>query len=90
MQEENGRKIRVLIVDDDKPIAELLREILSTNDRRVDVCNDGVVAIENIQKTVYDLIIVDLVMPRVGGLDVLKYAKTANPDVIVIILTGYA
>jgi len=90
VQEENGLQIRVLIVDDDKPIAELLREILSTNDRRVDVCNDGVVAIENIQKTVYDLIIVDLVMPRVGGLDVLKYAKTANPDVIVIILTGYA
>lgn len=90
MEEENGFQIKVLIVDDDKPIAELLKELISTNERCVDVCNDGVIAIENMQKTVYDLIIVDLVMPRVGGLDVLKYAKTVNPDVIVIILTGYA
>jgi YesN/AraC family two-component response regulator len=90
VEEENGLQIKVLIVDDDQPIAELLKELISTNERSVDVCNDGVDAIESIQKTIYDLIIVDLVMPRVGGLDVLKYAKTVNPDAIVIILTGYA
>ncbi|MCK4817758.1 response regulator, partial [bacterium] len=46
--------------------------------------------IESIQKNFYDLIIVDLVMPKVGGLDILKYAKKTNPDVLVIIITGHA
>jgi YesN/AraC family two-component response regulator len=54
------------------------------------VCYDGVAAIERIQQNTYHLIVADLIMPKVGGLDVLKYAKKINPDVIVIIITGYA
>ena len=45
---------------------------------------------KRIQNTSYDLIIADLVMPGLSGLDLLKYAKEVNPDVIVIIITGYA
>jgi DNA-binding NtrC family response regulator len=58
--------------------------------RSVDVCYNGLDGIERIQNDRYDLIIVDLVMPKIGGLDVLKYAKKENPDVLVIIITGYA
>ena len=90
MHEEIGLQIKILIVDDDKVVAAILKDLLSDRDRSVDVCHDGLAAIEGIQKNSYDLIIVDLVMPRMGGLDVLKYAKRVNPDVIVIIITGYA
>ena len=90
MHEEIGLQIKILIVDDDKIIADILKDLLSERGRSVDVCHDGLAAIERIQKNFYDLIIVDLVMPRVGGLDVLKYARKINPDVIVIIITGYA
>jgi len=86
----DGLQINILIVDDDKVIADILKDLLSERGQAVDVCYDGLDAVESIQKNVYDLIIVDLVMPRIGGLDVLKYAKKINPDVIVIIITGYA
>ncbi len=90
MHEEIGLQIKILIVDDDKVIADILKDLLADRERSVDVCYDGLASVESIQKNFYDLIIVDLVMPRVGGLDVLKYAKKINPDVIVIIITGYA
>jgi DNA-binding NtrC family response regulator len=86
----DGLQINILIVDDDKAIADILKDLLSERRHAVDVCYDGLAAVESIQKNFYDLIIVDLVMPRIGGLDVLKYAKKINPNVIVIIITGYA
>lgn len=90
MHKEIGLQTKILIVDDDKIIADILKDLLSERGRSVDVCYDGLASVECIQKNFYDLIIVDLVMPKVGGLDVLKYAKKINPDVIVIIITGYA
>ncbi|MFH1351133.1 MAG: response regulator [Pseudomonadota bacterium] len=90
MSEETGTKIKILILDDDKIIADMFGDLISENGRTVDVCYDGLTALENIQKNLYDIIIVDLIMPKVGGLDILKYAKQINLDVIVIIITGYA
>jgi len=84
------QQIKILIVDDEKAVADILKDCISDKDRSIDVCHDGLDGIDHIQKNLYDLIIVDLVMPKVGGLDVLKYAKKANPDVLVIIITGYA
>jgi DNA-binding response OmpR family regulator len=90
MSEETESHVKILIVDDDKIIADILRDLLSEKNRLVDVCYDGFSAIENMQKSLYDLIIVDMVMPGMGGLDLLKFAKKINPDVVVIIVTGYA
>jgi DNA-binding response OmpR family regulator len=90
MHEELGLQTKILIIDDDKTIADVVRDHISAPERPVDVCYDGLSAIESIQKNFYDLIIVDLVMPKIGGLDLLKYAKKINPDIIVIIITGYA
>ena len=90
MVEEKSLQIRVLIVDDDKSIAEVLEGLISNNERTVHVCHDGVTALERIEKHPYDLILVDLIMPKVGGLDILKYAKKINPEIMVVILTGYA
>jgi DNA-binding response OmpR family regulator len=90
MHKETGLQINILIVDDDKAIADILKDFLSGKGRSVEVRYDGLAAIECLQAAHFDLVIVDLVMPGVGGLDVLKYAKEINPDVIVIIITGYA
>ena len=91
MHTKRGPNIKILIVDDDKVVADVLGDLISENgERTVDVCYDGLSAIETIQKNLYDLLIVDLVMPRVGGLDLLKYARKVNPDIIVVIITGYA
>lgn len=85
-----NQQVNILIVDDEKAVADILKDCISDKERSVDVCYDGLEGIDHIQNNFYDLIIVDLVMPKVGGLDVLKYAKKTNPDVLVIIITGYA
>ena len=91
MLEETSRQIKILIIDDEKAVADILKDFLSNNkEKSVDACYDGLAGIESIQKNFYDLIIVDLVMPKVGGLDILRYAKKTNPDVLVIIITGHA
>jgi DNA-binding NtrC family response regulator len=84
------QQVNILIVDDEKDVADILKDCISDKERSIDVCYDGLDGIDHIQKNSYDLVIVDLVMPKVGGLDVLKYAKVANPDVLVVIITGYA
>lgn len=90
MPKETSRQIKILIVDDEKAVADILKDFLSGEERSVNVCYDGLAGIESIQKNFYDLIIVDLVMPKVGGLDILRYVKKINPDVLVIIITGHA
>jgi len=91
MHTERDPNIKILIVDDDRVVADVLGELISENrERSVDVCYDGLSAIQTIQKNLYDLLIVDLVMPRVSGFDLLKYAKKVNPEIIVVIITGYA
>ena len=90
MPETTNYQIKILVVDDEMPVADILKDCVSGTERSVDVCYNGLDGISHIQKNHYDLIIVDLVMPKIGGMDVLKYAKKENPDVLVIIITGHA
>jgi len=90
MPKVTTQQIKILIVDDEKAVADILKDCVSDKERSIDVCYDGLDGIDRIQNNFYDLIICDLVMPKVGGLDVLKYAKKANPEVLVIIINGYA
>jgi DNA-binding NtrC family response regulator len=82
--------IRSVIVDDDRAIGEILKELISREQVSVEVFGDGLDAIEFIQKQPVDIVITDLMMPRVGGLEVLRHARAANPDAMVIIITGHA
>jgi len=90
MANVTNQQINIFIVDDEKAVADILKDCISDKERSIAVCYDGLEGIEHIQNNFCDLIIVDLVMPKVGGLDVLKFAKKTNPDVLVIIITGYA
>lgn len=87
---KSGEPIRILIADDDRVIAEVYRDIIAEEGRLVDVCYDGTSAIDAMRESRYDLIVADLVMPDIGGIDLLKFAKKLYPDVVVIIITGYA
>ncbi len=85
-----GQSIRSVIVDDDKTIGEILKELVSRESTSVDVFSDGFKAIEFVKRQPVDIVITDLIMPGIGGLEVLRQAKITNPDVIVIIITGHA
>jgi DNA-binding NtrC family response regulator len=90
MLEQGKDQVRILIVDDDAAIAEILKDIVSQEGREVRVCYDGLSAVDCLQTATYDLLILDLMLPGVEGLEVFKAAKQVNPDVLVIIITGYA
>ncbi len=85
-----GQSIRSLIVDDDKAIGEVLKELVSGEHTSVDVLTDGFEAVQFVKKQPVDIVITDLMLPGVGGLEVLRQAKVTNPHVVVIIITGHA
>jgi len=79
----------ILLVDDDRNILFLLSEALKKFDYDLTMANGGEKALEILKDNEFDLIISDLQMPRVDGIDVLKAGKAKNPDTEVVIVTGY-
>ncbi|MEN6468447.1 MAG: sigma-54 dependent transcriptional regulator [Smithella sp.] len=81
---------KILIADDNELNKETLAEILTEEGYEVKAVNDGREGINAFLEEPYDLVITDLRMPKVDGLEFLKYMKGVNRDNIVIMLTGHA
>jgi YesN/AraC family two-component response regulator len=79
----------LLLVDDDPFILEGIGSDLEINGYRVSRAASGEIAVDLLEKMNFDLIITDLIMETTDGIQVLKKAKEINPEVQVIILTGY-
>ncbi len=82
------QQIRVLVVDDDEPHAEAVAESLERVGYDCVVANSGRTALRMIEEQTFDLVVTDLIMDGVGGLEVLAKAKRELPDCEVVILTG--
>jgi response regulator RpfG family c-di-GMP phosphodiesterase len=80
---------RVLIVDDEKFIRDILADFLGMEGYIVRTAEDGVAALSEIGNSHYDLIISDLKMPRMGGIDLLDAIATAAPHALTVIMTGF-
>ncbi len=86
-----GKKYNLLIVDDEESLRVLLEsEMAETEQFNVDTASDGGQAINQIQAKVYDVVLLDIRMPRVSGIEVLKFVQEYSPTTQVIILTNYA
>lgn len=81
-------KTSILLADDEEPLRELLREQLVGQGYTVDEAQDGVEAIERLDRSHYHLVILDINMPRKTGLDVLRHIREKNIPTRVIMLTG--
>jgi len=81
---------RILVVDDDRGIQDVLDIMLTREGYQVSTADDGAAALEIIRKKKFDLVITDLKMPRVDGIDLLKGVKEAAPGTAVILLTAFA
>ena len=84
------KKARILIAEDHDLNRKNLVELLSENGYEVKAVSDGREAMEVFPYDKYDLVITDLKMPRVDGLQLLKFIKEMNPENIVVMMTGYA
>ena len=80
---------KILIVDDDHSIRDILGKHLIVRGYKVFEAEDGIQAIKILQTEAFDVVITDIKMPRVNGIEVLKYTKENYPDTEVIMMTAY-
>ncbi len=84
------RKSRILVVDDEEIMRSSLSDWLKEDGYDVVAVEDGYKAIERVKEEEWDLAVVDLKMPRIDGIEVLKKINKINPKLPVIIITAYA
>lgn len=82
--------IKILVADDEITICKVLKAELISFGYNVDITHDGASALRLLQSTHFDVAILDIKMPHVSGLQILKDIKIANPNIIIIIMTAYA
>lgn len=78
---------RILIVDDDPDIHQLLAAALQAPDRLIDSATDGLEGLARVQAAPYDLVITDVTMPGLDGLELLQRIRKIRPDTRVIVMT---
>lgn len=83
-------KPRILVVDDEDPLRTVLSQELRGEGYEVETAADGEMALEIIQKQPFDLVLLDIRMPKKDGFEVLRYIKENYKNLKVIMLTGFA
>nr|HEX4315449.1 response regulator [Kofleriaceae bacterium] len=82
-------KLSVLVVDDDEDIREYLVDFLTAEGFEVTAIGEPQTALERIRDEVFHLVVLDLMMPKLSGLDLLAQIRAVDDDIAVIILTGH-
>src|SRR3989337_2534995 len=89
MTAEPAETARVLVVDDEKVIREILSEFLTMEGYVVRAVEDGQRALDELKLRPYDMVISDLKMPKLSGLQLLEKITEANLSVLTVIMTGF-
>ena len=79
----------ILIVDDEENIRETLKDVLEDEGYAVFIAENGKVALSILNTNVVDVVLLDLWLPEIGGMDVLKMMRELNGDIPVIIISGH-
>ncbi len=82
-------KHRILVVDDEVRVCKSIRQVLLRDDIEVDLAQSGEEALAKEAERPYDVMIVDLMMPGLSGMDLLRMLKARNPKARIIMVTGY-
>ena len=80
---------RILVIDDDPLVRHGLREILATQGFEVEVAADGESGLARLKEEAFALVLTDLALPGLGGMDVLQYLVGHQPECLCIIITGF-
>ena len=79
---------RILVVDDEEIVIRSCLRVLEGNGYEIDVAHDGHEALRKVESNTYDVMILDIMMPNLGGMEVLRRVKETHPDINVIMITG--
>lgn len=80
---------KILIVDDEMPIRRTLRDILEFEGYDVDEASDGLECVSKVQKEKYDVVITDIKMPKMDGIEALERLQILSPETPVIMVSGH-
>lgn len=86
---KKSQESAVLIVDDDEAVRTLLYEVVSSQGYRATAVESGERALEELKEHEFDLIFMDLVLPGLSGVEVLRQVKSSERQPVVTIITGY-
>lgn len=84
------KKQTILVIDDDESMRDSCTQILTKDGFLAEIAKDGSSGLEKIKETKPDLVLIDLKMPGINGLEVLAKTKEIDPDIIAVVITGYA
>jgi DNA-binding NtrC family response regulator len=87
---ENTSEAAILIVDDDSSMCETLADIIKSLGYTVDCVTHVAQAKKKLKENFFNILVVDLKLSDGNGIELLRYAKEANPETLAIIFTGYA
>jgi two-component system phosphate regulon sensor histidine kinase PhoR len=82
--------IKILVVDDEKRIRDACYTMLANEGFEVALAENGFAGLKKIEEEHFDIILLDLMMPGMRGIDLLTHVKGKHPDTLVIVITGYA
>jgi|GEM_PF-425947 len=82
-------KERILVVDDEERVCQTLEEFLTLRGYLVDIASGGPAAMKQLEEKRYALLVTDLMMPRMNGIELMEQAKELDPDLMVVIITGF-
>jgi len=80
---------KILVIDDEKPIRDTLKEIIEYEDHKVELASDGFEGIELAKASKYDVILCDIKMPQMDGLEVIEKLMDICPEVPIIMISGH-
>src|SRR6187402_1879564 len=89
-ERRNSRKGSVLIVDDEEIMRDVLETMLSAEGYRVDLAKTGEEGLEAYGKRSYDVVLLDVSMPGIGGLRALEEFLKIDPEAVIVMITAYA
>lgn len=80
--------MKILIIEDEQHLSDALKQLLEKENFITDVCNDGEIGLDYALTDVYDLILLDIMLPKMDGLSLLKELREANVNTKVLLLTA--
>ncbi len=83
-----GAQVRILVVEDERKVANFIRQGLAEEGHTVEVAADGAAALDLLEGPPYDLVVLDLMLPKVDGFEILKLARVRRLATPVLVLTA--
>jgi PAS domain S-box-containing protein len=85
-----SEQANILVIDDEQIICFSVKQTLQQEGMQVDFAENGIIGLAKLQEKKYDIVLIDLMMPQMGGMEVLAAVRKLDPTIVAIIITGYA